>query len=181
VDRRAARIGAPSAWSTGEMAKYLELPPQMDILARRSGRPVVCSLLARGPIVYRLGHQVFILESGVRLPVGLPLDSPAWGGLTRGLRPVSQDFDLFHRKRIECLERAERVERLYTAHACFSSISHAAAMDRCTPDHASIWKHVKRDTTMAKARSTPEHAALCELCTLRHLHRSPKRDGEKRR
>ena len=25
------------------------------------------------PIVYRLGHQVFILVSGVRLPVGVPL------------------------------------------------------------------------------------------------------------
>ncbi len=25
------------------------------------------------PIVYRLGHQVFILKSGVRLPVGVPI------------------------------------------------------------------------------------------------------------
>ena len=29
-----------------------------------------------GPIVYRLGRQVFILVSGVRLPVGLPLKMP---------------------------------------------------------------------------------------------------------
>jgi hypothetical protein len=32
--------------------------------------PVACSFC--GPIVYRLGHQVFILESRVRFPVGLP-------------------------------------------------------------------------------------------------------------
>ena len=32
----------------------------------------VCDYEYYGAIVYRLGHQVFILRSGVRLPVALP-------------------------------------------------------------------------------------------------------------
>ena len=32
----------------------------------------VCDYEFYGAIVYRLGHQVFILRSGVRLPVALP-------------------------------------------------------------------------------------------------------------
>lgn len=30
-------------------------------------------LQLKAPIVYRLGHEVFILKSGVRLPVGAPV------------------------------------------------------------------------------------------------------------
>ena len=34
---------------------------------------IICLVLSVfGPIVYRLGHQVFILKRGVRLPLGLP-------------------------------------------------------------------------------------------------------------
>ena len=43
------------------------------------------------PIVYRLGHQIFILRSGVRLPVGVPVfsaDGSAWCGRL----PVTQDI-----------------------------------------------------------------------------------------
>ena len=53
-------------------------------MARRLtlAKAVFCAILATqnasaffflfGPIVYRLGHQVFILVRGVRLPLGLP-------------------------------------------------------------------------------------------------------------
>jgi hypothetical protein len=37
--------------------------------------PLVFSRFLCTPIVYRLGHEVFILKSGVRFPVGVPFSS----------------------------------------------------------------------------------------------------------
>ena len=46
-----------------------------------------------GPIVYRLGHQVFILKRGVRLPLGLQAQN--WCGASpekRGSTPLGATY-----------------------------------------------------------------------------------------
>jgi hypothetical protein len=42
--------------------------------ANRGRRPIFATLFTKGLFVYRLGHQIFILVRGVRLPYGLQLN-----------------------------------------------------------------------------------------------------------
>ncbi len=66
----------------------------------------ICCYKARvpyGPIVYRLGHQVFILARGVRLPLGLlkRIYQTGMPGLSHILA-VSRRFQVSHHQILSC-------------------------------------------------------------------------------
>ncbi len=84
------------------MVRFLQAPPinvslaqlaEFGLQNQRFGVRIPGGTPSYAPIVYRLGHQVFILRSGVRLPVGVPVMARSYSGYYRGLSIRRREFD----------------------------------------------------------------------------------------